>query len=106
MASQIFIPLTVGAVLTPLMNSTGIEGRSRQGKRQFRCYKNPQPYSEAAKKYGDQCVVLSMDVKRVKGKYHVSPRRREDTGIDALEWAKRRKKAARGDVLNSIDTIG
>ena len=63
---------------------------------------------QAAKKYGNQCVVLSMDVKRVDGKYHLFAKGgREDTGIDALQWAVKGQNSGAGEiVLNSIDTDG
>ena len=68
--------------------------------------KDPGLIGAAAKKYGDQCVVLSMDVARVDGKYHLFTKGgREDTGLDALEWAVRGEAGGAGEiVLNSIDT--
>ena len=70
--------------------------------------RNPALIGEAAKKYGDQCVVLSVDVKRVDGAYHVFAKGgREDTGLDAIEWIKRGEAAGAGEiVVNSIDTDG
>ena len=70
--------------------------------------KDPSLIARAAKKYGDQCVVLSMDVKRVAGRYHLFAKGgREDTGIDALQWAKQGAENGAGEiVLNSIDTDG
>ena len=69
---------------------------------------DPSLIGAAAKKYGDQCVVLSMDVKRVDGQFRVFAKGgREDTGIDALEWAVRGVGEGAGEiVLNSIDTDG
>ncbi|MBO5889637.1 MAG: imidazole glycerol phosphate synthase subunit HisF, partial [Clostridia bacterium] len=63
---------------------------------------------EAAKRYGDQCVVLSADVKRVDGVFRVFAKGgRENTGMDALEWIKRGVDNGAGEiVLNSIDTDG
>ena len=62
----------------------------------------------AAKKYGDQCVVLSMDVKRLDGQFRLFAKGgREDTGIDAMDWAVRGAESGAGEiVLNSIDTDG
>ena len=59
-------------------------------------------------RYGDQCVVLSMDVKRVEGRFRLFAKGgREDTGIDALDWAQRGVADGAGEiVLNSIDTDG
>ncbi|MPM71670.1 Imidazole glycerol phosphate synthase subunit HisF [bioreactor metagenome] len=70
--------------------------------------RNPALIGEAAKRYGDQCVVLSVDVKRVDGAFHVFAKGgREDTGLDALDWIKRGVDAGAGEiVLNSIDTDG
>ena len=62
----------------------------------------------AAKLYGDQCVVLSVDVKRVDGKFTVFAKGwRENTGMDAIEWIKRGVANGAGEiVVNSIDTDG
>ena len=70
--------------------------------------RDPGLIGAAAKKYGDQCVVLSMDVKRVAGQFRLFAKGgREDTGIDALDWAVRGVAAGAGEiVLNSIDTDG
>ena len=70
--------------------------------------KNPNLIYEAAKRYGDQCVVLSADVKRVDGSFKVFAKGgRVDTGMDALEWIKRGVDNGAGEiVLNSIDTDG
>ena len=69
---------------------------------------NPNIIVAAAKRYGDQCVVLSMDVKRVNGQFRLFAKGgREDTGIDAMDWAERGVKEGAGEiVLNSIDTDG
>ena len=70
--------------------------------------RNPNLIKEAAKKYGNQCVVLSMDVKRVDGKFTIfSKGGRENTGIDAIEWARKGVLDGAGEiVVNSIDTDG
>lgn len=70
--------------------------------------KNPDLIREAAQKYGDQCVVLSMDVKRVDGKFTVFAKGgRENTGLDAIEWAVKGVQNGAGElVINSIDTDG
>ena len=69
---------------------------------------NPGLIAEAAQKYGDQCVVLSCDVKRVEGQFRVFAKGgRVDTGLDALEWIETCVKHGAGEVcLNSIDTDG
>ena len=70
--------------------------------------KNRSLISEAAKKYGDQCVVLSADVKRVDGRFTVFARGgRDNTGMDAIEWIKKCVSDGAGEiVVNSIDTDG
>ena len=70
--------------------------------------KNPALIEQAARRYGDQCVVLSIDVKRVNGQFRLFAKGgREDTGIDALEWARMGQERGAGElVVNSIDTDG
>jgi cyclase len=70
--------------------------------------RNPDLVAQAAKKYGDQCVVLSADVKRVNGEFRVFAKGgREDTGMEAISWIKRCVSNGAGEVvLNSIDTDG
>ena len=108
-AKKIFIPLTVGGSINEVSDfervlSSGADKVSVNSG----AIKNPSLIEEAAKKYGNQCVVLSMDVKRVNGRYHVfSKGGRVDTEIDALEWARYGYEHGAGElVLNSIDTDG
>ena len=108
-ARQIFIPLTVGGGINTVdyfdrVLKCGADKVSVNSG----AIKNPKLISEAAKRYGDQCVVLSMDVKRVDGKFTVFAKGgRENTGIDAIEWAKKGVGDGAGEiVLNSIDTDG
>ena len=108
-ASQIFIPLTVGGGINTLGDfervlSCGADKVSVNSG----AIRNPQLIEDAARRYGDQCVVLSVDAKRVDGRYHVFAKGgREDTGMDALEWIKRGVEMGAGEiVLNSIDTDG
>ena len=108
-ASQIFIPLTVGGGINTLDDfervlSCGADKVSVNSG----AIRNPQLIEDAAKRYGDQCVVLSVDAKRVDGSYHVFAKGgREDTGMDAIEWIKRGVGMGAGEiVLNSIDTDG
>ena len=70
--------------------------------------RDPQLIHDAAKRYGSQCVVLSVDAKRVDGHFRVFAKGgREDTGMDAIEWIKRGVELGAGElVLNSIDTDG
>lgn len=108
-AEQIFIPLTVGGGINEVsdfervLNAGADKVSVNSG-----AIKNPSLIGNAAKKYGNQCVVLSMDVKRVDDKFKVfSKGGREMTDIDALEWARRGQEEGAGEiVLNSIDTDG
>jgi len=108
-AKKVFIPLTVGGGINTVedfdrvLNCGADKVSVNSG-----AIKNPLLIGEAAKKYGNQCVVLSMDVKRVDGRFTVfSKGGRENTGLDALEWAKRGVESGAGEiVLNSIDTDG
>ena len=70
--------------------------------------RNPALVHDAARLYGDQCVVLSADVKRVDGAFRVFAKGgREDTGMEAISWIKRCVDNGAGEVvLNSIDTDG
>ena len=108
-AKKVFIPLTVGGGIKDVsdfervlscgadkvsVNSGAIANRALIG--------------EAAKKYGDQCVVISADIKRVNGEFHVFVKGgREDTGLHAIEWIKRCVGEGAGEVVvNSMDTDG
>ncbi len=108
-ASEIFIPLTVGGNINSV-DDFDIVLKSGADKVSVNsgAVRNPSLISDAAKKYGDQCVVLSMDVSRVDGRFLVFVKGgRENTGIDATEWAKRGEANGAGEiVLNSIDTDG
>ena len=108
-ARQIFIPLTVGGGLNTVDDFDRVlKCGADKVSVNSGAIKNPKLISEAAKRYGDQCVVLSMDVKRVDGKFTVFAKGgRENTGIDAIEWAKKGVGDGAGEiVLNSIDTDG
>lgn len=108
-ARTIFIPLTVGGGINTLDDfdrvlKCGADKISVNSG----AIKNPSLIFEAAKKYGDQCVVLSVDAKRVDGHYCVFAKGgRENTGMDAIEWIKKGISMGAGEiVLNSIDTDG
>ena len=108
-AECIFIPLTVGGGINSLDDFDRVlKAGADKVSVNSGAIKNPGLIHDAAKKYGDQCVVLSMDVKRVNGAYHVFAKGgREDTGLDALKWAEYGQANGAGEiVLNSIDTDG
>ena len=108
-AKTIFIPLTVGGGINTLDDfervlSCGADKVSVNSG----AIKNPSLVEAAAKRYGDQCVVISADVKRVDGVFRVFAKGgRENTGLEAVEWIKRCVDSGAGEVvLNSIDTDG
>lgn len=108
-AQEVFIPLTVGGSINTLEDFDRVlKCGADKVSVNTGAIKNPGLIGEAAKKYGDQCVVLSMDVKRVDGKFHVFQKGgREDTRMDALHWAKYGEDHGAGElVINSIDTDG
>ena len=108
-AETIFIPLTVGGGINTLEDFDRVlKCGADKVSVNSGAIKNPRLIEEAAKRYGDQCVVLSVDAKRVDGQFRVFAKGgREDTGLDALEWIKRGVESGAGEiVLNSIDTDG
>ena len=108
-AGEIFIPLTVGGGINSLEDfGRVLKCGADKVSVNSGAIKNPGIISEAAKKYGDQCVVLSCDIKRVDGRFMLFAKGgRENTGIDALDWIERGVKNGAGElVINSIDTDG
>ena len=108
-ASKVFIPLTVGGGINTLDDFDRVlKCGADKVSVNSGAIKNPSLIESAAKLYGDQCVVLSVDVKRVNGKFTVFGKGgRENTGLDALEWIKRGVDSGAGEiVVNSIDTDG
>lgn len=108
-ASTIFIPLTVGGGINSLDDFDRVlKCGADKVSVNSGAIKNPDLVYHAAKKYGDQCVVLSVDAKRVDGKFKVFAKGgRENTGLDLLDWIKRGVDNGAGEiVLNSIDTDG
>lgn len=108
-AEQIFIPLTVGGSINTVSDFDRVlKCGADKVSVNTGAIKNPDLIKEAAKKYGNQCVVLSMDVKRVGNEFHIfSHGGRNDTGINAVEWARLGEENGAGEiVVNSIDTDG
>ena len=108
-ASRVFIPLTVGGGINTLEDFDRVlKCGADKVSVNSGAIKNPALIGEASKRYGDQCVVLSVDIKRVDGQFRVFARGgRENTGIEALEWIERGVDAGAGEVVvNSIDTDG
>ncbi|MDD3335053.1 MAG: imidazole glycerol phosphate synthase subunit HisF [Eubacteriales bacterium] len=108
-AAEVFIPLTVGGSINGLEDFDRVlKCGADKVSVNSGAIRHPNLIADAAKRYGNQCVVLSMDVKRVNGQFHVfAMGGREDTGMDAIEWVKRAEQSGAGEVVvNSIDTDG
>ena len=108
-ASNVFIPLTVGGGINTLEDFERVLGSGADKVSvNSGAIKNPDLIEKAAKRYGSQCVVISADVKRVNGVFTVfSKGGRENTGLEAVSWIKRCVDNGAGEVvLNSIDTDG
>lgn len=108
-ASKVFIPLTVGGGINAVEDFERVlKCGADKVSVNSGAIRNPALIGEAAKRYGDQCVVLSVDIKRVDGVFRVfSKGGRENTGMEAIEWVKRCVGDGAGEVVvNSIDTDG
>ncbi|MDD7718915.1 MAG: imidazole glycerol phosphate synthase subunit HisF [Eubacteriaceae bacterium] len=108
-ASTIFIPLTVGGGINTVDDFDRVlKCGADKVSVNSGAIKNPELINEAAKKYGNQCVVLSVDVKRVDGQFTVFAKGgRENTGMEAIQWIKDCVARGAGEVVvNSIDTDG
>ena len=108
-AKKVFIPLTVGGGINTVADFDRVlKSGADKVSVNSGAIRNPGLIEEAARLYGNQCVVLSVDVKRVGGEFRVFAKGgREDTGIEALSWIRRGVESGAGEiVLNSIDTDG
>ena len=108
-AKEIFIPLTVGGGINKIEDFDRVlKSGADKVSVNSGAVKNPNLIREAAEKYGNQCVVLSVDIKKANNKYLVFVKGgRENTNIDAIEWVINGEKNGAGElVINSIDTDG
>ena len=108
-AKNIFIPLTVGGGINSIDDFDRVlKCGADKVSVNSGAIKNPDLINEAARKYGNQCVVISVDAKRVDGEFRVFAKGgREDTGIEAIGWIKECVERGAGEVvINSIDTDG
>ena len=108
-ARTVFIPLTVGGGINTVEDFDRVlKCGADKVSVNSGAIRNPELIREASRKYGDQCVVLSADVKRLDGQFRVFAKGgREDTGLEAIAWIKRGVSLGAGEiVLNSIDTDG
>ena len=108
-AKNVFIPLTVGGGINTVDDFDRVlKCGADKVSVNSGAIRNPDLIRQAALRYGDQCVVLSADIKRVDGSFRVFAKGgREDTGMEAISWIKRCVDMGAGEVvLNSIDTDG
>lgn len=108
-AENVFIPLTVGGGINTVDDFDRVlKCGADKVSVNSGAIKNPSLVSEAAKIYGDQCVVLSADIKRVDEVFRIFAKGgRENTGLEAVEWVKKCVANGAGEVvINSIDTDG
>ena len=108
-AKKVFIPLTVGGGINTVADFDRVlKCGADKVSVNSGAIRNPDLVYEAAKLYGDQCVVLSADIKRVDGVFRVFAKGgRENTGMEAISWIKRCVDNGAGEVVvNSIDTDG
>ena len=108
-AERVFIPLTVGGGINSIEDFDRVlKCGADKVSVNSGAIRRPELIREAAKKYGDQCVVLSADIKRVDGEFRIFARGgRDDTGIEAIGWLRRGVALGAGElVINSIDTDG
>lgn len=108
-ASRIFIPLTVGGGIASLEDFDRVlKAGADKVSVNSAAVRNPELIYRAAQRYGSQCVVLSVDVKKVDGQYRVFAKGgREDTGLEALSWIAQGEALGAGEiVVNSMDTDG
>ncbi len=108
-ARTIFIPLTVGGGINTVEDFDRVlKCGADKVSVNSGAIRRPELIREAAQKYGNQCVVLSADIKRVNGEFRVFAKGgREDTGMEAIYWIKKCVALGAGEVVvNSIDTDG
>jgi len=108
-ARRVFIPLTVGGGINTVEDFDRVlKCGADKVSVNSGAIRNPGLVYEAAKLYGNQCVVLSADIKRVDGVFRVFAKGgRENTGLEAISWIKRCVDNGAGEiVVNSIDTDG
>ncbi len=108
-AEQVFIPLTVGGGINTVADFERVlKCGADKVSVNSGAIRNPELIREAAQRYGSQCVVISADVKRVDGAFHVFAKGgREDTGMEAVAWISRCVENGAGEVVvNSMDTDG
>lgn len=108
-AECIFIPLTVGGGIdsTEQIRKVLLHGADKVSLNSA-AVKNPTLITEAAKRFGSQCIVVAIDVKKINNQYKVFIRGgREETDLEALEWGREVQRLGAGEILlTSMDSDG
>lgn len=108
-SAEIFIPLTVGGGIKTVedIRNLLLAGADKVSLCTA-AVENPDLITEASRRFGSQCVVISIDAARVSHSWHVFTHGgQKDTGLDALDWARTVEKLGAGEILlNSIDRDG
>lgn len=108
-SKKVFVPLTVGGGIKDIRDMRGLlNAGADKVSICSAALQNPELIREGARVFGSQCIVLSIDAKRTADSWHAFVKGgREDTGVDALEWAKKGEEFGAGEILlNSIDADG
>lgn len=115
-AEQVFIPLTVGGGLRTVEDMHRmLESGADKVSINTAAVQNPHLISEGAERFGNQCIVLGMDARRVPGSSpvrwevftHTGANGGRGSGLDAIEWARKAVELGAGEiVVNSIDADG
>ena len=108
-AENIFVPLTVGGGVSSVADMKSfLDVGADKVSLNSAAIKNPQLVSDGAKKFGNQCMVVAIDAKRIGNKWNVFINGgRIDTKIDAIEWAKKVVSLGAGEILlTSMDRDG
>ena len=108
-ARNVFIPLTVGGGINTVEDFDRVlKCGADKVSVNSGAIRDPDLIFAAAQRYGSQCVVLSVDIKRVDGQFRVFAKGgRENTGMEAISWIRRCVGLGAGEiVVNSIDTDG
>jgi cyclase len=108
-SKRVFVPLTVGGGIRDIRDMRDLlNAGADKVSVCSAALQNPELIGDGAKVFGSQCIVLSIDAKRTGDSWHAFVRGgREDTGVDALEWAQKGEELGAGEILlNSIDADG
>jgi cyclase len=108
-SKEVFIPLSVGGGIRELQDVYNLlDAGCDKVSINSMAIKNPDFVRQVATRFGSSNTIVAMDVKKVKDKYHIFARGgRDDTGIDAIEWAKKMQDFGAGEILlTSMDNDG